>query len=806
MLKANHTLYSRSLSPQRVVGILALTSLSFFYSLAAQACSCQFYEEKGFIHGSGRLPSNARGALFRVPRLQGQISYQADLTVFNVLPPEFNAKAFIIRDLTTGTVVPALIEPVQLYPDQETTQKAYFSADQALSACLPSHDRASCRAAGVDLDRPDWKQTLVASGRLRDVSNLAASSGQLFRVRPESGFQEGHRYDIQYQPQQASELKQGKTAQQEKDNAILIETASGKKVPFVSSDRAYQIKVEVDKPLVNSAQDVFSVARLGPLKRESIAVSAGGSCSASFFGTSQMLRYELPSQYEAYRNSMVYFTEAKFPSSNAESASFQAWYYSPSLCSGYTLGGSNVGVSQEKIYTSCSTIQSRSGKLDPSFVRGRVGFLEMGDTLFQTPELMVELDDPKLGPCSPFEALNAAIRTNDQEAITNYTCAMTSEEKIPLPKEMYARLKLLLKLSQNPQQKTRMCAIAGSLSYLQFLQRERANLETARQRGTKIDDAMIRFTSLSDYEIFDSLFAGIEMDFLSEDTKAGTQSVYLLRDLLSALQNRGSLKLSSDEMKKVHTKILRFLESALRNEDKLKPLESEFQSLVHFLGTDAKPLVPALLQRFNTDKKRRYWLLPTLAYCGYDNPEVFKTLVRLFKEENEYSAINALVMIGRGGKTEVADIFMASLKAAPMPDYGTVRALGELGGTAMAAIPLLYDIAHTTRDPSIKQAALLAIAKINPNEPSIIKEIAQEIAQPMPTVNQGITELSSENISIFYLDALAKFGNRAQTALPALKKRLEAGLTRSERQALKHAILAMQLDPKELEGLLKQLD
>jgi HEAT repeat protein len=153
------------------------------------------------------------------------------------------------------------------------------------------------------------------------------------------------------------------------------------------------------------------------------------------------------------------------------------------------------------------------------------------------------------------------------------------------------------------------------------------------------------------------------------------------------------------------------------------------------IGPQAKAAVPALTR-----------LLGTEAY-----KEVGST---------QFDLVLALARIGAPPIQMLLDVFLGSGKSF------VAHELGWLGTNASAAIPRLRE-ALTDKRPQVRIVAAVALAHIEPSDLS-----------PVPVLVDAIKYFDDENSELdlsLVPSALALFGSRAKTALPALTRLIEQG-------------------------------
>ena len=383
-------LATRSALVHRLIKTSRLLAISLCGWLCAMseshACSCEFIDTStGFIHG-GHLPSNARGVLFLANETGGRPIGERGAVVA-AIPKALGPESFSITEdgqkKSLKVVVQRLNVERQIDPAYQP-QRYYRFLDPMLAACDAALSRgrspAKCRSVAVDLEDLEKSiQSLAARGKMQDVTSAVETATGLFRIGPEGGFEAGKTYTIEY----------------------VVKKGTNRRFSYSNQLYPSAVSVVIDGPLALSQNDSFNLELQGAPRRQLLSLAADENCSMEYPAIVQNLSYSLPKAYEAYRESMVFFTEQRSPVANREAGSqglpnFTRTVYDSSVCRQITYGSSELGAGKELVYAACDT-QEKSTPVTQ--VKGLVGLLEVDDQLHETPITEVNFGNAKGASC-----------------------------------------------------------------------------------------------------------------------------------------------------------------------------------------------------------------------------------------------------------------------------------------------------------------------------------------------------------------------------------------------------------------------
>lgn len=749
--------------------ILISLAAAISVNLDVHACSCVSNPQTGFIHPNGALPSNARGVLFRVAQTNRVIRGQASMMILDRAPKLLSAASFAIRQDGSSQNIPALIEQVKAQPfqNEEKGQRFFYTKDKILQACLELRDAAACSAAKVNEEKSDWLLGLVKAGKLIDVTKEANLDGGLYRVMPLGGFVQGKHYEIRSGADVAS--------------------------------------VDIDPPLDMKDTNKFSVGLLDQAQRRFISVPRGGICDATVAATTQVLRYLLPAHYEKYRDSLVYFTERKY--SKEEGIAFGSkpneylpWVYRSSMCSQVPIGSSELGQGKELIYTKC---ESGRKPLPPTFVRGRIGFLEMADTFYQTAEVKIDFNQAKSGSCSYEDAFLQAVKNKDAKEISERTCQFDATTANIDPKVIYTVFLTMRDLMHSDSKPTRACAMTSAVQLYERM----AAMHIKPEPNMSVKEALkqgLNFFRLhietSDTEI---LVQEIEAGLIDKDPEVKARAKDALERMLVSLTQGAPLLGSATRDDYPITQLtLNILKKILgKKENGAEYYPSAFFAVSN-LGERANALLPLLLSKLDDPATYGLGLDSALAAAAPNDPRVFDAIVKILKSGESFSAAERLLQLGKGKEPAVVEALLASIQLHESSSGSVIPVLGSMGKDARSATTVLYKLVNSTNDESIRRAALDALITIDEDSQRVVKAICDAIIRPQADDTAQRVYISNRSELILLLAKLEKNG---QPAIPALKLLMESPLRVDEKRALERAIYSFQLSDKELKPLLLSL-
>jgi HEAT repeat protein len=180
-------------------------------------------------------------------------------------------------------------------------------------------------------------------------------------------------------------------------------------------------------------------------------------------------------------------------------------------------------------------------------------------------------------------------------------------------------------------------------------------------------------------------------------------------------------------------------------------------------------LVPVLISLLkDRDPEVRVRVLTALGSLGAQAHRVLPVLRAALKEtaikDDDESvrtyAAHALLQVGPEPDTEVAGLIDSLQNELEVLRFHAAIALGNLGGDARPALPVLIHTALWDEDPAVRVEAAVALWKIDRTGPLVIPALIKALAD------------DNELICWIAADCLGQIGSEARQAVPALQQAL----------------------------------
>lgn len=600
-------------------------------------------------------------------------------------------------------------------------------------------------------------------------SKEARADGGLFRVMPAGGFVQGAKYTITH----------GKAS----------------------------INLTIDKPLIANASDQFGIGLPDQPKRQVISIATADSCAADIGGVVQTLRYQLPAQYEAYRTSLVYFTEQTNSLSEAQSTQpgwvqFFPWQHMSSMCSKVPFGSSEFGKGKERVYIDCD---GNEKSFAIKFFRGRIGFLEMGDQLYQTAQVKVDFSKANTGSCIVEPLFLKAVRNKDAKGMAAQACKFDADSDPIDHQQLLPALRAMQNLLNSEQYDARACAVRSTVALLARIHSAKPKPEKTLPTGEKFKNWLNSALSRPASSDAETVLQGIHRNLKSENHHVNEMAENALTRMVDLLWGaKSTIELPAKEKDRLLQYTLQILGEKLAHTGGLEDDYSTLFKTVAILGPRASPLLPKILALKNKTSMCHFGMADALAAIAPRDPKIFNAVASLLKKDRCLHAVPRLVEIGQDKKTAVLEAMKAALK--PNNDIAEeiIRTLESMRADARSTIPLLYQTLRASKRASVRKEALSAIIAIDDNDVNIVNEIALAIENPREYLSDEGVIYNVPRIGFIAL--LGSLGKKAQPALPALKKVMNTKLTPDEKNALLAVFTNMELPRDQFKSLVVTLN
>jgi HEAT repeat protein len=693
------------MTPNRTAARAAAILLLIF-ARPAGACSCYYSDQNGFLTASS-LPANAKGVVF-LQKDPPRLFSSGHGAILAELPAPLSPADFIVREIGSDRVVPAVIEKLQALP-RAGRQRYYRPRGIKLKTCFDGSisNSKACYQYGLDATESEdaWLQRQVARKTVIDVTEAAARGAGLFRITPKGGFVPGREYEFEYRGAKPGEEPGYPT-----------------------------VRVRIDRePLVLPVKGAVRLEAESPGRLEWVSVAAGGSCSERIPAQVQNLAYRAPDAFQPYLGSFLFFTQV-----SRDGQEFQDWHYQPTLCSQAQFGSSSAGHGKEIVYGLCGGKQ-RSGSTPVA--KGLFGFLELDDTLYETPVLPLDLPQPDRQECEAKFASKAFSPDLDIESLRMVVCDPRAVFR-EMPEKQDEIIQNLFKLAKHSDTEVRRCT-AARLGGVAWEENKLSNSDRAEVMSLLIG-------ALSDPEASVRTAAANELERLRWwDRMPELLPAELMDRLLAAL--------------------------ILRLQDSERPVRANAAEILPRLRAAAAKAVPALIAAAK-DKSRPNEKIPmALALVDSKNPEVIPLLLGALDDpdaEVREQAAQALFTIQRNAPEALSApaVVAALIDQAKQGHDGAIWILGELGPAAEPAVPVLIN--SVRRD---HKAAIRALGDIGPAAKAAVPVLIE-------SAKQGYREA---------VEALGGLGPAAQGAVPFLLKQAQSSKWKQDRKLALEALVSI---------------
>jgi len=223
------------------------------------------------------------------------------------------------------------------------------------------------------------------TGPLKAV--LSSPMPQLLRVGPAAGFKAGEHYTVRY--------------------------------TGTTDHWAYPISVNfaVDAGNVDPRSLTYRIQLDGPPKRQLLLMADGrGGCASNQPAIVQDFHYDLPAAVRPYQQAITYFSEKR------TAGKFEQRIFIKALCEPPVFGATAYGAERDLVQADCQSPGAATA------IRGRVGFLEVEDSLQTTTAVTIDLRKAAGRACHGMGMLKEALARKDEQRALDLICQLPYEQ------------------------------------------------------------------------------------------------------------------------------------------------------------------------------------------------------------------------------------------------------------------------------------------------------------------------------------------------------------------------------------------